>query len=236
MRPLVCNAVLLALLCCFVRAQTTTVAQPPPADQVVTSMVAKNAERAARLRSYSSVRQYTLDYRGFPSGRHANMRVRAVLENGQKRLEIIDESGSKLLRDRVLRKLIENESQADSAAERASTALNLDNYSFHLVGTELAGDRMCYVLDVTPRRSHRLLYVGRIWVDAREYALVRIDASPAKNPSFWITETRIEHEYAKFGLLWLPAHNHSVSKIRLGGEAVLDIDYGRYDVIEENSP
>jgi len=55
--------------------------------------------------------------------------------------------------------------------------------------------------------------------------VVRIDATPAKNPSFWTKETRIEQVYAKVGNFWLPLSNRSSSEIRLGGHASFTIDY-----------
>ena len=63
-----------------------------------------------------------------------------------------------------------------------------------------------------------------------DFAVSRISAEPAKNPSFWISHTDIEHEYAKIGDFWLPAHNVSTSKLRFGGTAKLKIDYLNYRI------
>ncbi len=38
---------------------------------------------------------------------------------------------------------------------------------------------------VEPQTNNKLLFRGRIWVDAEDFAVVRIEAVPAKNPSFW---------------------------------------------------
>jgi len=67
----------------------------------------------------------------------------------------------------------------------------------------------------------KLLYRGRIWVDAADFAVVRIEATPTKNLSFWTKETKIEQEYAKVGGFWLPLFNRSSSAIGLGGHACL---------------
>ena len=60
--------------------------------------------------------------------------------------------------------------------------------------------------------------------------MVRIEAEPAKNPSFWTKETKIEQVYAKVGEFWLPVSNRSSSAIRLGGNAYFTIDYQNYQV------
>ena len=67
-------------------------------------------------------------------------------------------------------------------------------------------------------------------MDAEDFAVVRIDAAPAKNPSFWTKETRIEQVYAKVGSFWLPISNRSTSAIRLGGHANFTIDYQDYQI------
>jgi len=52
--------------------------------------------------------------------------------------------------------------------------------------------------------------------------------------SCWISKTHIHHTYAKTGDFWLPEHDRSESRMRLGGTAVLTIDYGQY-VVKGNS-
>jgi hypothetical protein len=78
--------------------------------------------------------------------------------------------------------------------------------------------------------NSKYLYKGKIWVDARDFAVTRIAAQPAKNPSFWVSHTEIDTHYAKFGDFWLPLHNESVTHVRFGGDAVLQIDYADYQI------
>jgi hypothetical protein len=72
-------------------------------------------------------------------------------------------------------------------------------------------------------------------VDATDFAVAKIEASPAKNPSFLISRTLIQWTYAKTGNYWLPRKSHSEARIRIGGAAVLTIDYGTYQ-INSNKP
>jgi hypothetical protein len=87
-----------------------------------------------------------------------------------------------------------------------------------------------YVLAVEPRRKDKFLYEGRIWIDAQDFAVVRLEAKPAKNPSFWTRSSLIEQVYTKVGQFWLPLRNHSVSAVRLGGTADLTIQYKDYRI------
>ncbi|HEX4919410.1 MAG TPA: hypothetical protein VFV92_01555 [Candidatus Bathyarchaeia archaeon] len=89
----------------------------------------------------------------------------------------------------------------------------------------------CFILSVEPLTKNKLLYRGRIWVDAEDFAVVRVEAAPAKNSSFWAKETRVEQAYAKVDDFWLPLSNRSSSAIRLGGHAYLTIDYQDYRIM-----
>ncbi len=201
------------------------------ASEIVAKMSSMNEQRAAALKNYTSQRTYELDYSGFPSHKHAKMTVDVSFNspNG-KQLKIVSEEGSELLRNRVLRKLVESEMEANDRSNKASTALTEENYEFTLSGSEQKDGRNCYVLSVKPKAKSKFLYDGRIWVDSEDFAVVHIEARPAKNPSFWIKRVDIEHQYGKFGFFWLPISNQSISSTRLGGRAVLTIDYGSYKV------
>src|SRR5438105_12344529 len=87
-----------------------------------------------------------------------------------------------------------------------------------------------YVLAAAPRRKDMFLYQGRIWVETRDFAVARLEAQPAKNPSFWTKSSLIEQVYTKVGEFWLPLRNQSVSAIRLGGTAELTIEYKDYRI------
>ena len=88
------------------------------------------------------------------------------------------------------------------------------------------------MLAVYPKTRSKYLYRGKVWVDGTDFAVTRIDAEPAQNPSFWTKENDIHHEYMKVQDFWLPRRNESVSYIRLGGRATLTIEYKNYRVTD----
>jgi hypothetical protein len=193
----------------------------------------RNKERSERLRHYSSERHYHVEYHGFPGTIAASMDVEATYDApSSKRFRVLSQTGSGLLIDHVLKKLLKSEQEA--ARDQSRTALTTENYTFGLVGSEVSDGRRFYVLQVEPRVERKLLYLGRIWVDGNDYAVEKIEAEPAQNPSFWIRKTEIHHVYSKIGDFWLPERNRSETKVPIGGTAVLTIDYGVYRV--EPSP
>ncbi len=214
---------------------------PPPspaspalsADQVVDNLVRRNQERAKALLHSEATRVYRLVYRGFPGDREAEMTVEATYNSpSSKEFKVVSESGSKLIRDRVFRKLLESEKEAAQPAMSAATLLNRDNYNFELKGYEPSKTGGQYVLQVVPKVRSKYVYRGKVWVDGTDFAVTRIDAEPAQNPSFWTKKSEIHHEYEKVEAFWLPARNESVSYIRLGGRATLTIEYKDYRVTD----
>jgi hypothetical protein len=201
------------------------------ADQVVDNLVRKNQERAQTLLHSEGTRVYHLAYRGFPGDRDAEMTVKATYDSpSSKEFTVVSESGSKLILNRVFKKLLESEKEAAQPAISARTQLNRDNYEFALVGYEPSSRGGQYVLAVTPKARSKYVYHGRVWVDGVDFAVTRIEVEPAQNPSFWTKKSQIHHEYKKVGDFWLPARNESVSYIRLGGRATLTIEYTDYHV------
>jgi hypothetical protein len=151
----------------------------------------------------------------------------------------VSTDGSKFIIDHVFKKLLEGEQEAANEENHRQTALNRENYDFSLAGYEDSPEGGRYVLNLIPKTKNKFLYQGKIWVDAKDFAVARIEGEPAKNPSFWIKQTEIAHKYVKVNEFWLPAENHAESVIRLGGRAILSIEYKDYKITKaevENAP
>jgi hypothetical protein len=199
------------------------------AAQVVDQMQRHNQARNEKLKYLKSTRHYKVEYKGFAADLAAQMEVEYTYDaTSGKSFRIASESGSKFLLDKVLKRAVESEKEA--ARDKASTALTAANYKFRLVGNENLAGRPAYILDVEPKVSSKFLYKGKVWVDAAEFALVKFETEPAKSPSFWISRTLIHQTFAKTGDFWLPEKNRSETKVRIGGTAVLIIDYGTYQI------
>jgi hypothetical protein len=204
---------------------------PLSVDQVVTNLVRRDEERTKALRHYESTRVYRLSYRGFPGDRDAEMIVDATYDSpSTKSFKIVSQKGSKLIIDRVFKRLLESEKEAAEPEMHAHTLLNRDNYDIALVGFESSDKGSQYVLAVYPKARSKYVYRGKVWIDGTDFAVTRIDAEPAQNPSFWTKKSEIHHEYMKVQDFWLPLRNESVSYIRLGGRATLTIEYNNYRV------
>jgi len=201
-----------------------------PGDEVAARLMSRNAERTQKLLHVDSIRQYNLDYTGFPSALSAQMQVKASYSApGTKTFTVISESGSGLIRKRVLHKLLESEQEATSdAGNREAVALTTANYRFSLLGCAHGDSRPLYVMKVQPLHASKFLYRGTVWIDSQDFAVTRIEAEPAKSPSFWTIRSKIHHEYQKIDEFYLPSFNKTVTDVRLGGKAILTIRYLDY--------
>jgi len=203
---------------------------PLPAEQVARKLQENNAQRAAALEQFNGTRVYRMRYSGFPSDRDAEMVVNVTYHSPSKEFNVVSQTGSKFIIDHVFKKLLEGEQEAADEENRRNTALSSDNYEFTSAGYETTPEGAQYVLNLLPRTKNKFLYRGKIWVDAKDFAVVRIEGEPAKNPSWWIKKTEVRHRYVKVSDFWLPAENHTESVIRLGGRAILSIEYKDYRI------
>ena len=211
----------------FSIAQSVTNSAPPipPAD-IIQRMVSQNQIRAEHLKCYTAERHYHIDVHELGKALSADMHAQVTYTaDAGKTFRVVDQSGSHILLDRVLLKLLDTE-QDDS--RQKGSALTPSNYNFVFLSQTTEIEQTLYVFSVEPKIKNKFLYRGKIWIDATDYALVRVEAQPAENPSFWIKSTEIHSAYTKNGEFWLPQTNRSESKIRFGGKAVLTIDYGTY--------
>jgi hypothetical protein len=140
----------------------------------------------------------------------------------------VSEDGWKAAHKHVLRKMLESESETSRPEARVKSRINPENYDFNMAGTEVIGGRTAYVLEVSPKRKDKYLFHGRIWVDAEDYALVRAEGSPAKNPSFWTKSTHFVQIYEKSGPLWFPRSTQSVTDAHIFGTTDVNIEYFDY--------
>src|SRR5215472_8008430 len=105
MRHLAGGLVLMAIVC-SARAEQP---EAPTAEQIAERMMAKNSERQAEVQSWSSEREYRVEYRGVGGAHEGEIEVRAEYVGGRKHLRVERESGSKMICEQVLRKMVESE-------------------------------------------------------------------------------------------------------------------------------
>jgi outer membrane lipoprotein-sorting protein len=216
-------------------AQQAVVSAPLTADEVIARVVEMNNTRSKALDGYSSLRTYHLECHCL-SHKKAEMVVRIQYQAPDKKdFAIVAESGSGAVRDRVFKKLLEAEQESMQQENQDRSAITPENYTFQLSDYEKSDGNEIYVLDAEPRSKNKFLFRGRIWVDAKDFAITRVEGEPAVNPSWWTERTDFKRRYQKIGEFWLPESNQSETKVRAFGTAILTIEYGDYQITQGES-
>src|SRR6267143_3685261 len=155
------------------------------ADDVIARMLERNRLRNEQLRRYSSVRTYEIRN---PEGKlAAQALVRVEYQAPDKKtFNKTSEKGSGLVRHLVFDRLMQSEGETSSGREHHDSAITTTNYTFKGVGEEEVGSYHCFVLEAIPKRKDKYLFEGKTWIDAEDFAVVKIAGHPAKKPSFLV--------------------------------------------------
>ena len=205
------------------------VAEPPAtkADEVMAQVFIRDRQREKISQGYVGERRYVFDNNKWH--KHAELLVAVKGDpDGSKHFEVLNEEGWKSANRRVLRKMVESESETSQPTNRPKSLLTTENYSFSLLRSEVVEGRPTYVIDVAPKRHDKYLFEGQIWVDGLDYVVVRCEGSPARNPSFWIRSIHFVHQYHKSGEFWYPDTTESVTEARIFGKTDVTIHYFDY--------
>ena len=217
----------ISLLLFAAASAAATDATLPGAGEVVAAMMRHDNERHSALEGYTAFRRYVLE-----NTRHhkrAEMLVRVTCaKDGSKQFETVSSTGWGGARKHVFGRLLEAESEASRPGVSDQSRVTPENYWFEMEGRDEVGGREAYVLSVVPKEPKKYLFRGQIWVDAEEYAIVRVAGTPAKSPSFWVKSVQFAHTYEKHGLFWFPASDDSVTDVRIFGSTELKIEYYDY--------
>jgi hypothetical protein len=196
-------------------------------DQILTYMDEHDRVTTQALLGYTCLRRYSLENHRFHKKAELNVRL-TYTAPGHKKFEVLSEIGSSAIQKKVLRPMMEAEEEAARDDVRPHTRIVAANYSFKLiVKTEQQG-RPAYLLELVPKTRNKFLMRGRVWIDAQDFGVVRVEAIPAQNPSIFIHNTRIIQQSSRYGDVWLPQTNHSNTDSFLFGHTDVTIDSWDY--------
>jgi outer membrane lipoprotein-sorting protein len=202
-------------------------------DDVIARMLERNRFRNEQLQRYSAVRTYEIRN---PEGKLAAQAVVRVDYRApdKKTFNKTTEKGSGIVRHLVFDRLIQSESETSSGREHRNSAITTANYTFTLAGEEEVGPYHCFVLEATPKRKEKYLFEGKIWIDAEDFAIVKIAGQPAKKPSFWINRADFVRQYQRIDGFWLPCRDETSVEVKMYGRRVFTVDHQQYVINPAN--
>jgi len=202
-------------------------------EEIFERLVEHNRSRELLMRGYSVERTYSAQNE---SGKKYAVEVVRMefTAAGEKTFRLVSGSGSWMVRNLVFTRLRETETVAARGGDRKDSSIAPANYRLTPEGIEDIGGRPCYVVRAIPLHKNKYLFEGRIWVDAEDFAVARIEGHPAANPSFWTQRIEFVRAYGKYGNFWLPTKDYTVAHIRFYGRKILDIEH--YDYVLRATP
>jgi hypothetical protein len=202
-------------------------------DDVVAQMLQRNLLRNRQLQKYSAVRTYEI--RNLEGKLAAQAVVRVEYQAPDKKtFSKTSEKGSGIARHLVFDRLIQSESETSSGREHRDSAITTANYAFMLAGKEEVGPYHCFVLEAIPKRKEKYLFAGKVWIDAADFAIVKIEGHPAKKPSFWINRADFVRRYQRIDGFWLPYRDETSVDVKMYGRRVFTVDHQQYVINPAN--
>lgn len=171
------------------------------------------------VRSYVAIRRLESD-----NPRHhkeAWLVARTELkEDGSFTWRVLEEGGSELIRNRVLREALEKEAQVHRDGRARRGGLTPDNYVFSAPSPAEGAIR----IGLEPRRREDMLVRGELLMSP-EGELLRVEGDLVKRPSFWTKSVHLVRHYGRVDGTHVPVRLDMVAQVRLVGASHLSMTY-----------
>jgi negative regulator of sigma E activity len=205
----------------------------PSGDEILARLQAENNRRHVELKEYSGSRQYTLQNLRFGKQAAVDVLMNYHQVDGE-RYTVVTRSGSDKLNG-IVDRVIASEKDASIPPEKARHDITAANYKVRMLGNDVIAGRSCYILELAPRMKNRFLIIGKAWVDADSYGVMRVEGQFAASLSILVGAPRIKEEFIEVDGFWLPGHVKSVSSSFLLGPTELDIHFTNYQIVRESA-
>lgn len=190
-------------------------------------MAQVDEQKHATLPDFSVMRKYIL--RNSRMKTDAEMVVRVTYSKAQgKTFQVVEANGVEGVSKKVFQNLIDGEKEASKTDNLNRGSIKPQNYSFELLGTDTLEGRRCYVLGIHPKTKTKFVFNGKVWVDAEDFAVAKLEGHPAANISFWVGKPLISQTWRKTGDFWMAASNCSRSESRILGTSELTVQNTGY--------
>ena len=191
----------------------------PDLQTIVTHLEDTQQNNPARYRPYVLTREYKF-YHGEATTDAKSEVVAEVsfVPPNRKSFEILNTRGSGRGTS-VVKHILESE--AELAKDVTTNEVSRRNYDFALGGQASVNGRNCYVLSLKPKRDERSLFNGKVFVDAQNYRILKLEGQPSRSPSWWLKTTYITLLFGDVDGLWLPVATNGTSELRMFGRYTL---------------
>jgi hypothetical protein len=177
-------------------------------------MTQARAANQSRLRPYVVTRLYVLAGKEEDNKKAEVTAEVSFVPPNSKTYSIKGTEGSGL-GERIVRRMLDGETQI--VKDYGATDYTTANYDFRMAGEEELDGNSCYVIELSPKRKDKTLLRGNIWIDVETYRIRRMEAEPAKSPSWWLRDVRVAFSYGDVDGMWLQTSSGFTTNVRIFG-------------------
>jgi len=143
----------------------------------------------------------------------------------------IAQSGSAVLRSAVIDHVLAGEKEVNLAANREGALITSKNYDLDpQPGIVEKNSRQCILVTLKPLRKSTHLFTGKMWIDASDFTVVRLEGTPSESPSAFAGHTTVARDYIQVDGFSMATHAEAHSHSFLFGDTTLKIDYTNYKI------
>ncbi len=188
--------------------------------------------RVNRIAGYTVTEHYAVYHGQDETHSVAEMTVKTTYrkETGKSYAMLSSQGGSAIIRRLGLDPILKTR-KTSMPGNVEHSWITSANYDMTLKpGTQMMDGRECLVLAINRRRKAPNLIVGTLWVDAKDYTIVRLEGVASKAPSIFAGSTHMMRQYANVDGFSMATHARAESTTFLYGKTVVTIDYTGYDI------
>jgi hypothetical protein len=209
--------------------------QPAPTTktdaEIIRGIDVSVSRRTNAISTYTVQEQYSL-YRNGDTTPAAEETIHTVYTRAVgKEYTPIVQSGSAFLRSAVIDKVLAGEKDLNLAVNREGALITSKNYDLQpQPGVVELNGRTCIVVTLKPLRKSPHLFTGKMWIDASDSTVVRLEGAPSQSPSIFAGQTTVARDYIKIDGFSMATHAEARSHTFLFGDTLLKIDYTNYKI------
>jgi hypothetical protein len=217
-------AVFACVLAChlLVHANGKTAGEESLPDNVASELIGRFLSNTdTPLTSYEAFRTLEAETRG------GHMRARLTARTSLDpvtgfQYSIIDETGSGIIRQKVLRAALEAERSLRANGDVGRGGLTASNYDFTDDRGSEDGFRR---IRIRPKRHDTMLLDGSILLTDPEGDLISVEGFLIKRPSIWTREVAVVRRYERIGGVRVPVAMESTARVLIAGRSTFSMLY-----------
>lgn len=234
------NAFVISAIFVLIANSSVAVAVQNPGatvQQIDNATVIQNIDAAVKWRvdhiaGYTDTETYKVFRGGDEKNPTAEMIVRTTYrpESG-KDYQVLSHSGSSLIYKLLLQPMLDSEHAINLPSKVGASYLTSANYEMQLKpgGPVQQDGRQCWAVAVSPRRKAPNLIIGTIWVDVKDFTIVRLEGVTSKSASFVASPARVMRQYTGISGFAQATHARAESD-SFFGKVVVTVDYEGYQI------